>query len=1037
MYPKPGYQKAFNMAKKTKTVSGRSGSPLIEFFKGGRKNAPTRAAASSSGPINPNVKSGAAVAAAAESERIGLGSPQSVVRRKGAVTPQMTDLMELGIAIPKKFGDNFRKTFEDEARKAVFERETRNVNSPNFGNKNYVPEPPDVRAEAFKMAMREASTVDSTKLQGMLETMAREVFGAKPSGKVQKGITKADKPRAGLIGGNDIEQEDIYKLAAKARERRPHEINVEGINDDVLRNDVLKMQTAIDAGDEVEYAKVHRRFEQRLAANMTQEGDASTHDPSRTATKEVGGQTGEMKGRNAIYQESEGAPAGSETEGKTSIKGAIKREPSDITKDALDVIANDEQQLNKFLSRFSKVDQEAMRDRFMRIKDDPTSEAAQISRGDLLRAMDKALSIEGTAKNLSITDEGKGAKQQRALKGVAPSPVVELEKREEQAKNKGRVKAAIDAIAGIRVGYKQLPINEARKQMTSNISTIMDAFRGYTENRLLLRSIEGGVRNAAGKAAAGELGPINKIADVLRAVSSARRISTPEQQIAGRKGDMSQLEAILTGLGNRVRGGASTRRALPGRNVLTGKQEPPVRGIPAQTGSLPRPSQRTEVNYPSRSFKEAEAGIPAKSPAESSGQATFVPTRQRAEAAKQTGSIGSSRLQKGVAELQGRNPDRGPRKPDLESKDYVAPPAGPRGKLKPVVAATNSIDDIVDEYMSGIKREAAGASDKGYYEGGGKTDGASRLLVSRVRELTTGVKNSLKEIRRNRVPVAIRDANQLESAKAELAKLEKMKLNSDAEYDRVPQLLEVFAKDPALGQGYEGEYELGGREFRTSETKGGLFTRKRTVGEYKEQLQNQIKLLDRQVAGYQRVIAKAMKDKKISSRDAGVALRESERSSMNPKRQEIEKLRRRIQDHKPDPEEERLRAQRDLPTVLESMQRQLQEAMAKPVSRPKAGSNRPGAEKRPGYVRSDQPLDEMFAPTRGQSQRDLREPTGGEFSGGVIQERGRPMSDVMKRAQGKVNLKPKKKGRETVVQRDARRIRKNRDLAGLIEGLPG
>ena len=83
------------------------------------------------------------------------------------------------------------------------------------------------------------------------------------------------------------------------------------------------------------------------------------------------------------------------------------------------------------------------------------------------------------------------------------------------------------------------------------------------------------------------------------------------------------------------------------------------------------------------------------------------------------------------------------------------------------------------------------------------------------------------------------------------------------------------------------------------------------------------------------------------------------------------------------------------------------------------------------------PLDEMFAPTRGQSQRDLREPTGGEFSGGVIQERGRPMSDVMKRAKGKVNLKPKKKGRETVVQRDARRIRKNRDLAGLIEGLPG
>lgn len=996
MYPKPGYQKAFNMAKTTKTVSGRSGSPLIEFFKGGqKKNAPTRAAASSHGPINPNVQSRAAAAAAVESERIGLGSPQSVVRRKGAVTPPMTDLMELGIAIPKKFEGNFRKTFEDEARKSLIERETRNVNSPNFGNANYVPEPPDVRAEAFKMAMREASTVDSTKLQGMLESVSREVFGAKPSGKVQKGITKADKPRAGLMGGNDIEQEDIYKLAAKARERRPHEINLEGINDDVLRNDVLKMQAAIDAGDEVEYAKVHRRFEQRLAANMTQEKDASTHDLSRTATKEVGGQTGEMKGRKGIYQESEGAPAGSETEGKTSIKGAIKREPSDITKDALDVIANDEQQLNKFLSRFSKVDQEAMRDRFMRIKDDPTSEAAQMSRGDLLRAMDKALSIEGTAKNLAVTDEGKGTKQQRALKGVAPSPVVELQQREEQAKGKGRVKAAIDAIAGIRVGYNKMPINEARRQMTSDIGTIMEAFRGYTDNRLLLRAIEGSVRNAAGKAAAGELGPINKLADALRTVSVARRVSTPEQQIAGRKGDMSQLEAIMTGLGSRVRGGASTRRALPGRNVLTGKKEPPVRGIPESS-----PARR--------------------------------------------GDVTGDRVDTGV-----------------KAEVYVAPPAGPRGKRQLVAPATSNIDDLVDQYMSGIRREAAGASDKGYYEEGGKTDGASRLLVSRMRELTTGVKNSLKEIRRNRVPVAIRDANQLESAKAKLEQLNReiyasknsiealQKLNSPIVVDKETGKPSIAAGGVMKGQSprRSTSYDVGVRNLDekvvrqsrgdSSEIGTKEYSVYQTAREYRSALDNRIKILERQVSEGERAIAKFMKSKKLSSRDAGVALRESERSSMNPKRQEIEKLRRRIQDHKPDPEEEKLRAQRGLPTVLESMQRQLQEAMAKPVSRPKAGSDRPGAETRPGYVRSDQPLDEMFAPTRGQSLRDLREPTGGEYSGGVIQERGRPMSDVMKRAQGKVNLKPKKKGRETVVQRDARRIRKNRDLAGLIEGLPG
>ena len=330
-----------------------------------------------------------------------------------------------------------------------------------------------------------------------------------------------------------------------------------------------------------------------------------------------------------------------------------------------------------------------------------------------------------------------------------------------------------------------------------------------------------------------------------------------------------------------------------------------------------------------------------------------------------------------------------------------------------------------------------------------------------MRELTTGVKNSLKDIRRNRVPVVIRDANQLESAKAKLEQLNReiyasknniealRKLNSPVVVDKETGKPTIAAGGVMKGQSprRSTSYDVGVRNLDekvvrqsrgdSSEIGTKEYSVYQTAREYRSALDNRIKILERQVSEGERAIAKFMKSKKLSSRDAGVALRESERSSMNPKRQEIEKLRRRIQDHKPDPEEEKLRAQRGLPTVLESMQRQLQEAMAKPVSRSKTGSDRPGAETRPGYVRSDQPLDEMFAPTRGQSLRDLREPTGGEFSGGVIQERGRPMSDVMKRAQGKVNLKPKKKGRETVVQRDARRIRKNRDLAGLIEGLPG
>jgi hypothetical protein len=539
--------------------------------------------------------------------------------------------------------------------------------------------------------------------------------------------------------------------------------------------------------------------------------------------------------------------------------------------------------------------------------------------------------------------------------------------------------------------------------MIGDMKTIMEGFGQYTENRLLLRSIRGLVRNATGKAAAGELGPINNIAEAIKAVVSKREINTPEQQIAGRKGDMSQLEAIMTGLGSRIRGGASTRRALAGRNVLTGKKEPPVRGVPESS-----PARRGDV----------------------------------------TGEE--------IARNRSKPYPRG-----FVEYPYVAPPESPRGKRQPIAPVSNNIDELVDKYMSDIRRETAGMSDKGYYEGGGKTDSASLTLVSRVRELTAAVKSSLKDIRRNRVTSTIRDANQLESAKAKLEELNReiyasknsiealRKLNSPIVVDKETGKPSIAAGGVMKGQSprRSTSYDVGVRNLDekvvrqsrgdSSEIGTKEYAVYQTAREYRSALDNKIKILERQVSEGERAIAKFMKNKKLSSKDAGVALRESERSRMNPKRQDIENLRRRIQAHKPDPEEEKLRAQRDLPTVLESMQRQLQEAMAKPVSRPKAGSDRPGAEKRPGYVRTDKPLDEMFAPTRGQSMRDLREPTGGEYSGGVVQERGRPMSDVMKRAQGKVNLKPKKKARETVVQRDARRIRKNRDLAGLIEGLPG
>lgn len=927
-------------------------SPLAGMFRTSPLKKKPAEQVSAPPPIEANVPSRAAPRIEAASRAQGLSA--TGVRGQIGDPADISGPQRIAIAVKKAgFEGDFAKRFMDQARKELIAANVDDPTSPHYKNKSFVPSPGDIKAQAYDIAMRKVSSIREPKLQSELEKVVRTTFitdSSEPR-RLHKGVIKADKPRKGLTGEGqqDIDQEMIYKLAAKARERRPQEIAMEGISDDVLRSDIGKMRAAIENNDEAAYAKHLRRFEQRLATLMVQEKKISVSDTDRTATRDAAGPSRESRGRKEIYQESGPQEPGSETEGKVAVKGTIKREPMDISKDALDVIANDDAQRDKFLSRFSETDQIALRKKFERIKDDPGSEAAQMARGDLLRTITKALSIEGISKNLAITDEGKGAKQRRALSGVAPSPVVELEGREQQAANKGRVAAAIQAINGIRAGYEKLPVNEQRRRMTGDIGSIMEAFRGYTQNRMLLRSIEGGVRNAAGKAAAGNLDPINKIGSIIRSISRVGNVPTAEKQIAGRQGDMSQIEAMLTGIGTRVRGGPSARRAQAGRNVLTGKEEPPVPGIPESS-----PMRRTDV--------------------------------------------------------RGDEPRR------TIGEPYVASAAEPRakGKLKrPAPVAQSALADAIDEYMSDIQAEAGGAGDVQYGGGRGQPSLESmqrsrRLLTERIKRLTLDSKNELKKLQKTRVPAAIRDVNQLESAKAQLAKLEKERKDLDAEYRRIPQLLEVFAKDPAPGQGYEGEYKDGGREFRSSETSGGLFSRKQTVGEFKEQLQNRIKLLERQVADYQRVIAKAAKAGKIKGRDVGVALREGERGEMQPGRMDISRMR--LQLARTTDPKERARIEKALDRVAKT-----------PKARQKSGAT------------SAEPLPEMFAPSRIPSERDVREVTAGEYSGGRQEVRGRKISPERRRAQ-RTKYKPKRpEGDRTS---DLRAMGSNRELAALIEGLP-
>jgi hypothetical protein len=944
------------MAKKT--IMGKS--PLAGMFRTSPLKKKPAEQVSAPPPIEANVPSRAAPRIEAASRAQGLSA--TGVRGQIGDPADISGPQRIAIAVKKAgFEGDFVKKFIDQARKELIAANVDDPTSPDYKNKSFVPSPGDIKAQAYDIAMRKVSNVREPKLQAILEKTARTAFGLDTTEprRLQKGVTKADKPRKGLTGEGqqDLDEGMRNKLSAAMRERRPDLIVAEGISDDVLRNDIVKMQDAIKNKDEAAYAKHLRRFEQRFATLMVQEKQISVSDTDRTSNRDAAGPSRESQGRKEIYQESGPQKPGSETEGKVAVKGTIKREPMDISKDALDVIAADEDQLNKFLSRFSETDQIALRKKFERIKDDPGSEAAQMARGDLLRTMTKALSIEGISKNLAITDEGKGAKQRRALSGVAPSPVVELERREQQAANKGRVAAAIQAINGIRVGYGKLPVNEQRRRMTGDIGSIMEAFRGYTQNRMLLRSIEGGVRNAAGKAAAGNLDPINKIGSIIRSISRVGNVPTAEKQIAGRQGDMSQIEAMLTGIGTRVRGGPSARRAQAGRNVLTGKEEPPVLGIPESS-----PMRRTDV--------------------------------------------------------RGDEPRR------TIGEPYVAPPVQKEvAKRKPVrPVAQSALADAIDEYMADIQAEAGGAGDVQYGGGRGQPSLESmqrsrRLLTERIKRLTLDSKNELEKLRKTRVPAAIRDVNQLESAKAQLAKLERERKDLDAEYRRIPQLLEVFAKDPAPGQGYEGEYKDGGREFRSSETSGGLFSRKQTVGEFKEQLQNRIKLLERQVADYQRVIAKAAKAGKIKGRDVGVALREGERGEMQPKRMDISRMRRQLA-RTTDPKERR------------RIEKLLGRAGVLFGPALKQGPKQKSA------AVSAEPLPEMFAPSRVPAERDIREVTAGEFTDGEQEVRGRKISPQRRRGK-RTKYKPKRpEGDRTSDLRAIYGPTGNRELAALIEGLP-
>lgn len=918
------------MAKKT--IKGTN--PLAAVIMGSKSKKKETPSPAPTTPFDPTIPSRADAPRAKRSAELGL-SAEGV---RGAVgdPASVSNQQRLAIDVQRAgFGGDFVQEFKKKARQYLIESETGDINSPNFRNKDYQPTEGDVLAQAREMALSRAAGVSNPKFQRFLEGIVRTAFGGTTGTPARP--QKSSKPRASLMGNPDgLSEEMISKIAASARERRPKEIALEGINDDVLRRDIEVMTKAIDEGDELLYNKTLRRFEQRLATNLVQSKKQSVAGYDRTASADANTKTREEQGRKQIYDDSSPSEPGSDTEGKVSTRGNIRREQSDVVKDALDVIAQDEGELNKFLNRFSDVDQRAVRKALERLKDDPTSDAGQMAKGDLLRALSKAMSIEGMVKWETINKES----SRRAGRLAAPASPGALEIKEAQEGREGATRKAMQAIEAIKVGFPAS--SDGRRQMTSAIQSIVDGINAYATGRPSRVQVwRNTITEAAGQAAAGNYEGINRIRDVFRKIGSRIPERSIERQVGERGGSMPQIQAIMTGVGSRIRGGPSARRAQEGRNVLTGKNDPPVPPV-----SPDAPERRGDY----------KGGV--------------VESKEAVDRA--TGRA-----------YDPKTPAAAPRKNDKGEVIKSAQRAKPGTSGLPT---QDQLSQAIDEYLESISQEVTSGGDRPYYSGKPQMTAAdygkaSNLLVSRIRDLTKASKNELKKIAKARVPAVIRDANQLDSARARLAEIEKALKSGKANLQDIVRL----------------ERQIRNR-IGSPDIPGGSRTvlARIDVQSTKRELENQIKVLEARLGEYGKAIADGAKRLKLGSRDVNVAVREAERAASNPQRIVMGQPR----------------------TPLQAPKK----AKASKVPVPE------------GFVRSDSPLPEMFAPRRGDSLADLREVTGGEFSGGVREQPGRKMSEERKRARRKKKVVPRR--REGTRTDDLRAISQSRNLDNLIQGLP-
>jgi len=969
------------------------------------------------GPLTGNRESATAKKIADRSGKAGLVAAAEITR-VGAPSERSGSQRIASYLKKKGFGDDWEKRIEDRARDLLIASERQRVGSPNFGNKDYIPNDADLKEVSYRLAMEQANRIDNPKARDLAQQLVSDTYGVEPSGKLQTGVVKSDKPRKGLIGpgAEGTREEKIKELGARKRVRLANQLAQQGITDDVLKAEIKEMERAEAEGDTAAYAEAERRFNQRLNANLVASGDVSVQDPTRQSTRRVSDFTREESGRTGRY----GEKAKGEEPGRQPMEGKAVQDAPQMTREALDVLAADQDLTEKFLDRFSDIDKAAVIAKFKKIKDDPNSDAAQMTRADLLRTFNKALSIEGMVKAQTILGEVGSPAARRAAKMQevrdAASPETRRGERREQL---GNIRSAIKVIENVMSGTRRYDARAAgREAMTADIGSVMNALKQYVPgNRLFQDRMQGQVRKAFGMAASGNVRPLGEIMRGLQMLGQKAPPSI-EEQVGSAKGDVPQLAAIMTGVGNRIRGGASTARAKPGaRNVLTGKR--------LKRGVAPAAEPKGGVETGGATGVAESAGLPI---GRARGNVRQQPVRTE-EGGYQTGRV---ELNPPKFEETGFKPYV-PKRYAASGRIYkptTTPPPGTSG-----IPTVDKLDQAFDEFMADTQSEMLGKGDVRMQGRDAETMRKVRRRASeRLRSLMKAYKDETKQLNEQKDIAEIRDAKQLDAAQKELAALNKeiaagkKKLSDIRELERPGGGKQVFKR---IRENVESSAV---EDFRPDSPKPErdlpINPYLETVGDYQAALESRIKALQGRVTMYERELARATQGKKIGPRVMGAAVREGRRKDIDQLRYDKPKIMKRFADELAELNRKQNKTKRDLEKIqqLEKQIKSLEERVPQ---------RKPAKQKGPPSGRSTPPLPEVVQPSVTPGERDERAFTGGKMVKGVEQQRGRKQSEPVKRAMSGKRRKLKRSQKPGYVQkREDEEMLSRRDLSGLLEGLP-